>query len=453
MAQQALKGTGAAIATATLISLFTPATAGAATFTPATHTPAIQGNLAVKARLASSNSIKSTTPALTYQVRPGDSLWSIAQRFGTSVAAIATTNGIDPQKYIYPGQKLIIKSTQSNTKQAAVATTSKPAQPAAATSVQSYTVKAGDTLSAIASKYGTTVSKLATLNGIKNPALIYVGQKIKITNSTASTSVTKTNLHSTSQSTTAPASTKTSTAVTSSTSATASVAASQSYTVKAGDTLSAIASKYGTTVSKLATLNGIKNPALIYVGQRLTINTATRTTAQTNNTQTGHAREQLVQNNFPGYTYSDATIAAANENKYSLNAMSNTPSKAQVQQMIVNTAKQMGVNPRLALAHAYVESGFDATAVSPANAIGVMQVIPSSGEWASQLVGRKLNLLNPQDNITAGVAIIRYLQANASSLDQGIAGYYQGLGGVRKYGMKADTVRYVNVVKQAMSRF
>ncbi len=82
-----------------------------------------------------------------------------------------------------------------------------------------------------------------------------------------------------------------------------------------------------------------------------------------------------------------------------------------------------------------------------------MQVIPSSGDWASQLVGRKLNLLDPYDNATAGVAIIRYLQTNASSKDQGIAGYYQGLGGVRKYGMYPDTKNYVAKVKAAQANY
>ena len=43
-----------------------------------------------------------------------------------------------------------------------------------------YTVKAGDTLSSIASKYKTTVNNLVKLNGIKNPNLIYVNQKIRI---------------------------------------------------------------------------------------------------------------------------------------------------------------------------------------------------------------------------------------------------------------------------------
>ena len=43
-----------------------------------------------------------------------------------------------------------------------------------------YTVKSGDTLSKIAAKYGTTYQKIATLNGIKNPNKIYVGQKLRV---------------------------------------------------------------------------------------------------------------------------------------------------------------------------------------------------------------------------------------------------------------------------------
>ena len=46
--------------------------------------------------------------------------------------------------------------------------------------VKTYTVKSGDTLGAIAKQYGTTSANLAAKNGIKNPDLIYVGQKIKI---------------------------------------------------------------------------------------------------------------------------------------------------------------------------------------------------------------------------------------------------------------------------------
>ena len=59
----------------------------------------------------------------------------------------------------------------------AAADTPAPAQPAGEVV---YTVKAGDTLSAIAAKYGTTYQKIADYNGIANPNLIHVGQKIKI---------------------------------------------------------------------------------------------------------------------------------------------------------------------------------------------------------------------------------------------------------------------------------
>ena len=82
--------------------------------------------------------------------------------------------------------------------------------------------------------------------------------------------------------------------------------------------------------------------------------------------------------------------------------------------MIVATARRHGVDPRLALAVGWQESGWNQRQVSVANAIGVMQVIPSSGQWASEMAGRRLNLLNTQDNITAGVVILRSLTRSAN---------------------------------------
>lgn len=124
-----------------------------------------------------------------------------------------------------------------------------------------------------------------------------------------------------------------------------------------------------------------------------------------------------------------------------------------MQSIITSTARKMGVDPSLALAHAYQESGFNMAAVSPANAIGAMQVIPTSGDWASQLVGRKLDLLNPYDNATAGVAIIRSLQRTSSSVETGIASYYQGQGSVKRNGMYSDTKTYVKSVKAHQKKF
>jgi soluble lytic murein transglycosylase-like protein len=129
------------------------------------------------------------------------------------------------------------------------------------------------------------------------------------------------------------------------------------------------------------------------------------------------------------------------------------PTRTQMKQMVIDTANAMGVDPALAQAIAHQESGFNQRAVSPANAIGCMQVIPTSGEWASGLVGRELNLLIAQDNVTAGVAILKQLQRNGTPLETAIAGYYQGERSVRERGMNADTVTYVASVIALMDRF
>lgn len=100
--------------------------------------------------------------------------------------------------------------------------------------VTTYTVKKGDTLSEIAVLFNTTVSALVKLNGIKNPNLIYPGQRLKISGNTTKQS-----------------------------------SKSKVYVVKKGDTLSEIAKKYGTTVNKLVSLNKIKNPDLIFPGQKI----------------------------------------------------------------------------------------------------------------------------------------------------------------------------------------
>ncbi|MEK1472721.1 LysM peptidoglycan-binding domain-containing protein [Limosilactobacillus fermentum] len=108
-----------------------------------------------------------------------------------------------------------------------------------------YTVKSGDTLSAIASRYGMTVNALVMLNGVKNANLIYPGQVLRVADSGAGSTVTQ----------------KATTPITST--------GTQAYTVRYGDTLSGIASRYGTSTITLASINGISNPNWIYPGQVL----------------------------------------------------------------------------------------------------------------------------------------------------------------------------------------
>lgn len=143
----------------------------------------------------------------TYTVQPGDTLSGIADKFGTTYQNLAAINGIGDPNRIWAGQ--VLKVTGQASPQ------------------NTYYVQAGDTLSGIAAKFGTTVSALVQANGISNPNVIYVGQKIVLGGS------------------------------------------SSVYTVKSGDTLSGIAAANGTTWQELAQKNDISNPNVIYVGQTI----------------------------------------------------------------------------------------------------------------------------------------------------------------------------------------
>jgi LysM repeat protein len=99
-----------------------------------------------------------------------------------------------------------------------------------------YTVQVGDTLSAIAARFGTTVAELVTANGISDPNLIYAGQALTI-----------------------PAAGNGGGAISTGPSS-ASPTGGTTYTVQVGDTLSAIAARFGTTVAELITANGIRIP-------------------------------------------------------------------------------------------------------------------------------------------------------------------------------------------------
>jgi soluble lytic murein transglycosylase-like protein len=211
------------------------------------------------------------------------------------------------------------------------------------------------------------------------------------------------------------------------------------YTVASGDSLSSIAARYHTTVAAIAAANGIKNQSFIRIGQVLAVQvTATAT--------------PLVGDTFAGRTYPAPVVAAANANRATLLAIG-VPTKSQMRALVASAATSMGVDPALALAVAYQESGFDQSQVSPANAIGTMQVIPSSGQWASDLVGRNLNLLDPRDNVTAGVAILKSLVRNSPDLPSAIAAYYQGSASVQQNGMFSDTRLYVANIRALMPRF
>lgn len=165
----------------------------------------------------------------THTVTRGETLASIAARYGTTPAALAAANGITNPNRIYAGSRLSVPS--------AARTAPAPAATAA------YTVQRGDTLGSIAARAGTSIATVVSLNGIKNANLIRVGQVLSLPGSAGSGSV-------------APA------------------GGATHHVVKASETISGIASRYGISQGQLIGANGLTG-GRIYAGQRLSLLPAT----------------------------------------------------------------------------------------------------------------------------------------------------------------------------------
>lgn len=172
----------------------------------------------------------------TYVVRPGDTLWRIADKYSTSINALKAANRL-PSEVITVGQTLVIPGYG-------------PAAAPAETHLDGvHIVRPGDTFSQIAHANGISQDALARANPSAYPDRLLVGERLTIPGKKGSTST----------SWTPPASSSTATA------------SSRAHIVKRGESLGAIAKSYGIPTSTLASANKIKNPNLIEPGQRLII--------------------------------------------------------------------------------------------------------------------------------------------------------------------------------------
>ncbi len=189
---------------------------------PETQTPAIsqgqQADNTPKSDIAVGNQVK---------VKFGANAWA------TGEAIPSWVKGRTYNVAQVSGNRVLLAGINSWINKADVEIISVSSAPIQAPATSTYTVRSGDTLSNIAAKFGTSYQALASLNGISNPNLIYVGQVLSINGSANTGSVY--------------------------------------YTVRVGDNLSAIASRYGTSYQSIAALNGLSNPNLIYAGQTLKI--------------------------------------------------------------------------------------------------------------------------------------------------------------------------------------
>ena len=153
---------------------------------------------------------------IEYIVVAGDNLYTIAQRYGVDVVDIINLNNLS-STVLTPGQVLLIPSPSSSLP-----------------TYTTYVVKPGDTLYAIANSYGVTVDEIKSLNNLTSD-ILSIGQTLQIP---TDKTITETNY--------------------------------EVYTVKPGDTLYAIANRYGVTVDEIKRLNNLTSN-LLSVGQRLQI--------------------------------------------------------------------------------------------------------------------------------------------------------------------------------------
>ena len=236
------------------------------------------------------------------------------------------------------------------------------------------------------------------------------------------------------------------------------------YVVHPGDTLSAIALRHATTVSALAEVNHLADPNLIRIGQLLHIPDSKlgtpgyATAAADSETYTVVHGDTLVS---IARRYGLDLTALARSNGLNVNAplhvgvLLHVPGRlARVNALLVHIANQVGVNPRLVKAVAWMESGWHQGVISPTGAIGLMQVEPYAGEWVSRyLAGRTLNLRVASDNVLAGALLLHHLlTVHNGVVDAALAGYYQGDASIGNRGLYDDTRRYQKLVTDLMKR-
>jgi LysM repeat protein len=302
-----------------------------------------------------------------------------------------------------------------------------PAAPASA--AVPHTVQPGETLWSIAAANNLTTRTVAAFNGLSEDSQVVLGSTLQIPSTVEGYSaLQQQGLVPADPAQAAPA---TAPAAAPAAAAPAAAPAAQgAYSVRPGDTLSALAAQAGVSTEAMAAMNGLDPNGVLVSGTVIKLPSGAPAPAHAGEP----APEQVV--------VPDAAPAPTPQ----------TVGAVDVQ----NAAAAHGVSPSLAAAIAYQESGFNNGMVSPANARGVMQIMPGTWDYVQQnLAGeQQLDPNSAHDNVHAGVMYLRRLLDDAGGDEAAaIAGYYQGLASVRSRGLFDDTKRYVANVQALRSRF
>lgn len=277
---------------------------------------------------------------------------------------------------------------------AAVCAAVLPAAPAAAH--EEIVVEPGDTIWTLAERHGVSRAEFLSENGLADPDRIVAGVTLVIPEGASGSA-----------------------------DGAGAAAAGGSHRVEEGETLSHVAARYGVSITALSEANGLGDPGRIYHGFDLVV---------------------------PSGAGGGASSGSASDGAAPAPAAS---SGGDVGVLLDQVAGSYGWNPALVRGLAMMESGWNNGVVSYAGAQGIMQVMPDTGTFAGEhLVGRDLDLSDPADNVEAGVAFLDYLYGiTDGDVAMTLAGYYQGLGSVRRNGMYAETEHYIDTVMALRERY
>ena len=241
-----------------------------------------------------------------------------------------------------------------------------------------YTVRPGDTLSGIAARLGASVAELTRLNALGDPNRIVAGKTLRVPAGATATAPRGATTH----------------------------------VVAAGENLSSIAGRYGSTAAAVARANGIRDANRIRAGMRLSIPGAATSGIPA-------ARRALV----PHFQ---------------------------------RWARANGIPADLLMATCWLESGWQSNVTSSVGAVGIGQLMPGTTEFVRrQLIGvPSLDPRVPEHNIRMSARYLRFLlQRRGGDVRTALADYYQGPGSVDRNGVYPGTVRYVDDVLALRQRF
>ena len=232
--------------------------------------------------------------------------------------------------------------------------------------------------------------------------------------------------------------------------------------VRPGETLSAIAARYGISVSALAAANGLADPDLVLSGRRLVVSTGDAGGAthvvRAGETLTSIAAaygadvEGLVRANGirdPDFIVAGRTLRIPEGGP----APAAAPVGSDIESSLEHHAVSHGVEPSLVKAVAWQESGWRQNVRSKAGAIGVMQVMPDTARYINrELGGSGLKVRRTADNIHLGVLYLRHMLRTMGSERRALAAYYTGPQAV---GRRLNRIQraYVNNVSALKGRF